>query len=223
VSRRCRGFTLIEMLVALALVSLMSVAMIEAYRFSQRTLAQTTRVDAAVHDVAGAQRLLRRVIEQAYPYEIAAGEAHGAVYGLSGKNAAFEVSAPAPAQAGGLGFYRYRVSLNAKGALEVQWGIDRNGTAAPQGTQPQSEEILPRIESLRVEYLELIERSNGQIEPQWHETWVDKAAPPALVRIRVKFPEGDRRLWPELIVAPRISTDANCVFDVVSQVCRMAS
>jgi general secretion pathway protein J len=223
VSRRGRGFTLVEMVVALALVSLMSMAMIEAYRFSQRTLAQTTRFDAAVHDVAGAQRLLRRVIEQAYPFEMAAGETRGAVYGLSGEGAALEVSAPAPAQAGGLGFYRYRVALNAEGALEVRWGIDRNGTAAPQGAQPRYEAILPGIESLSVEYLELIERGNGQIEPQWRETWVDKTAPPALVRIRVKFPEGDRRFWPELIVAPRISTDANCVFDVVSQMCRMAS
>ena len=69
--------------------------------------------------------------------------------------------------------------------------------------------------------LELVERGNGDIEPFWHETWIDRPAPPALVRIRVKFPAGDRRVWPELIVAPRISTDANCVFDVVSQMCRM--
>jgi general secretion pathway protein J len=223
VRRRGRGFTLIEMLVALALVSLMSVAMIDAYRFSQRTFVQTTRVDAAVHDVAAAQRLLRRVIEQAYPFESTGGDARGAAHGLNGESTVFEVSAPAPAQAGGLGFHRYRIALNAEGALEVQWGLDRNGTAAPQGAQSRSEAILRGIESLRVEYLELIERGNGQIEPQWHETWIDKAAPPALVRIRVKFPEGDRRFWPELIVAPRISTDANCVFDVVSQMCRMAS
>src|SRR6185295_7118455 len=67
-ARRIVGFTLVEMLVALALVALMSLAMLQAYRFSQRTLAQVTRLDGGVREVAGAQRLLRRLMEQAYPY-----------------------------------------------------------------------------------------------------------------------------------------------------------
>jgi general secretion pathway protein J len=224
---RSAGFTLIEMLVALTLVALMSVAMIEAYRFSQRALAQTTRVDGAIHDVATTQRLLRRVLEAAYPFEPAAGSATSAPResprGLMGSSTGFSVSAPAPAQTGGVGLYRYALELLPSGALQMDWTTDRNGIAAEGELAPRHEALLTGVESISIEYLELIERGNGEIEPFWRETWIDKSAPPALVRIRVKFPAGDRRVWPELVVAPRISADANCVFDVVSQMCRIAA
>jgi general secretion pathway protein J len=219
-----RGFTLIEMLVALTLVAMMSVAMLEAYRFSQRVLAQTTRVDGAIHDVAAAQRLLRRVIETAYPFEPPGGVGTGETpRGIVGTASGFSVSAPAPARSGGIGLYRYTLALS-EGALEMAWATDRNGESVTEtGSESQHEALLKGVDSISVEYLELIERANGDIEPFWRETWIDKLAPPALVRIRVRFASGVRRTWPELIVAPRISTDANCVFDVVSQMCRIAS
>jgi general secretion pathway protein J len=221
---RIQGFTLIEMLVALALVSLMSIAMLQAYRFSQRTLAQTTRVDAGVREVAIAQRVLRRLIEQGYPFEVAEGGGSGrAPHGLMGNEDRFALTAPGAAHLGGAGHYRFALSLKDDGGLEVGWGLDRNGANEPAEAISGHEEILDRVKSVSIAYLELVERGNGQIELNWRETWIDKAALPALVRIRVAFDENDRRQWPELIVAPRISADANCVFDVVSQMCRIAS
>jgi general secretion pathway protein J len=222
---RARGFTLIEMLVALTLVALMSVAMIEAYRFSQRALVQTTQVDAAIHDVAATQRLLRRVLESAYPFEPATGaSAREVTHGLIGTASGFAASAPAPASTGSAGLYRYTLSLSPKGVLSLALMTDRNGAPVENATgEALGEALLNHVESISIDYLELVDRGNGEIEPIWHETWVDSSAPPALVRIRVTFPAGDRRNWPELIVAPRISTDANCVFDVVSQMCRMAA
>lgn len=221
---RRRGFTLIEMIVALAIVSLMSVAMLQAWRFSQRALTQTTRVDAAVHEVAATQRLLRRIVEHAYPFETGATVAPGAPRGLMGQSRGFTVTAPAPGLTGGVGMYRYDVALTDGGDLEVSWELDRNGAPDTESRgAARRETLLGGVESMSVEYLELVERGNGEIESFWHETWVDKPALPALVRIRLKFSDGDRHTWPELVVAPRISTDANCVFDVVSQMCRMAS
>jgi len=213
------------MLVALALVALMSVAMLEAYRFSQRTLVQTTRVDAAVRDIAGAQRLLRRLIEHAYPFEITdASHSASVARGLMGDSGKLELSAPASAHLGGVGYYRYSIELNDDGALEVSWALDRNGApASAASTASQHEAILAGATTIAIDYLELIERGNGQIEPNWRDSWIDKSELPALLRIRVSFPPNDRRHWPELIVAPRISTDANCVFDVVSQMCRITS
>ena len=227
-NRRARGFTLIEMTVALALVSLMSIAMLQAYRFSQRALAQTTRVDAAARDIAGAQRLLRRLIEQAYPFEAPQTEAAGRVErGLTGGASGLALSSPAPATAGAVGLYRYALALTKSGAageLEVSWTLDRNG-AAETASSPnaRSEALLEGVQSISIAYLELVELGNGQIEPNWRDEWVDKSMMPALVRIRVTFAPGDPRRWPELVVAPRISADANCVFDVVSQMCRIAA
>lgn len=223
---RARGFTLIEMLVALALLSLISLAMFQAYRFSQRALLQTTRVDAAVRDVAGAQRFLRRVLENAYPFETASTANGPAERGLMGAAQGLQVTAPALAAEGSAGLYRFELSLSdgEKGELAVRWVQDRNGVPAIQTKKgAQREVILTGVQSLSIDYLQLVELGNGQIEAHWRDSWLDNATLPALVRVRLKFAPGDRRVWPELIVAPRISTDANCVFDVVSQMCRMAS
>jgi general secretion pathway protein J len=229
IPRMQRGFTLIEMMVALAVVSLMSIAMLQAYRFSQRALAQTTRVDAAARDIADAQRVLRRLIEQAYPFEVSqATAATAAPRGLTGNASHLEMSAPAPAMDGAVGFYRYTLSLAGTaeaGRFEVSWTLDRNGAteAAPAAATARTEPLLEGVRSISIAYLELVELGNGQIEPNWRDEWIDKRAMPALVRIRVSFAPGDPRHWPELVVAPRISADANCVFDVVSQMCRIAA
>mgnify|MGYP006214980911 CR=1 FL=1 len=54
----------------------------------------------------------------------------------------------------------------------------------------------------------------------WLDSWRGKQPLPKLVRLRIGFPAGDARRWPELIVSPRITDDANCAFDVVAQRCR---
>ncbi|HTU67086.1 MAG TPA: prepilin-type N-terminal cleavage/methylation domain-containing protein [Steroidobacteraceae bacterium] len=217
---RRQGFTLVEMLVALTLVALMSVAMLQAYRFSQRALAQTTRVDAGARDVASAQRLLRRLIEEAYPFEVAQ-PTTSAVSPLQGAPAQMSLSAPAPARMGGVGLLRYTVQRTPARDLSVTWRLDRNGSAG--GERARDETLLDGVQALTIDYLELVERSDGTREPAWRDTWTQRAGLPALVRIRVRFADGDARRWPELIVAPRIMADANCVFDVISQMCRMES
>lgn len=218
--RRSPGFTLIEMMVALALVSLMSLAMFQAYRFSQRALLQTVRVDSATHDVAVAQRFLRRVIEQAYPFESAADT--GKLRGLEGDLNRFAVTAPALAAEGSSGFQRFEISLDQSGELAASWSLDRNGKRGNDtDTEPQREVLLSGVQSLSISYLELIELGSGQVEPHWSDSWQGKSAMPALVRVQVRFAAGERGAWPELVVAPRITTDANCVFDVVSQTCRV--
>ncbi len=40
---------------------------------------------------------------------------------------------------------------------------------------------------------------------RWHERWEAMPAPPALVSVRITFPPGDRRFWPDLVVAPMAS------------------
>jgi general secretion pathway protein J len=43
---------------------------------------------------------------------------------------------------------------------------------------------------------------------------------PQLLRIQVRFTEGDSRTWPDLVIAPRITADVGCVYDQLTQQCR---
>lgn len=62
-----------------------------------------------------------------------------------------------------------------------------------------------------------------EAEPAWTEQWRGHAELPRLVRLRVSFASDDPRTWPELVMSPRITDDANCAFDVVAQRCRAGS
>lgn len=209
-------------MVALALVSLMSLAMFQAYRLAQRSLVQATRVDGASRDVAGAQRFLRRVLEQAYPFEPASNSAP--VHALEGETSRLMVTGPALAAEGSMGYQRFELSLDGHGELAVSWFLDRNGKPSGQGqAMPARDVLLTGVKSISISYLELVELGNGQFEPHWLDSWIEMSKMPALIRFHLDFADGEHRSWPELIVAPRITTDANCVFDVVSQACRMSS
>jgi general secretion pathway protein J len=218
-----RGFTLIEMMVALLLISLISVALVTAFRYSQRSLLQAKRVDTDVRSVAVAQRFLRRVLEEAYPFEPVAGAPSR---GLQGDAQSLAFSAPAPAADGSVGLLRYSLLLDKKGddsrqSLIVQWQIDRNGEErAVDAPRARSEVLIEDVKALDIAYLEHVDPRDPGALPEWRNSWTERQRLPALVRVHVEFDPGDRRRWPDLVIAPRITDDANCTFDVVSQNCR---
>jgi general secretion pathway protein J len=44
-----------------------------------------------------------------------------------------------------------------------------------------------------------------EVKPRWRDRWRDASKLPLLVRVQVTFPPGDRRRWPELVIAPAIT------------------
>ena len=56
--------------------------------------------------------------------------------------------------------------------------------------------------------------------PAWHDAWAAEPALPLLVSLKVRFRSGDTRLWPDLVIAPRITADVGCVHDPLTKRCR---
>jgi general secretion pathway protein J len=54
----------------------------------------------------------------------------------------------------------------------------------------------------------------------WVDHWDHGTALPAAIRINVQFPPGDQRVWPELLIVPRIDVDVACVLDDLTKRCR---
>lgn len=65
--RRDSGFTLVEVLVALALISLLAAALYQGLRLGNRAWSALSARAAAVDEIGVAHRLVRQVIDQAYP------------------------------------------------------------------------------------------------------------------------------------------------------------
>lgn len=221
--------TLVEVMVALVLLSLLSIGVVTSFRLGERAYHQVTTVVSVDQDVVSTQRFLRQIIESTYPFRQPEGSRTTA-FGLEGTATALTVTAPMPLNNGSRGNYRYellvRPDVRGLNTLLVRWTLDRNGTLVTSSLnsagEVHEEILLEGIESLEWSYLGA--GSSGNIAStdvrSWTSSWSGNRAPPALVRLRVTFPAGDRRRWPELMIDPRLTDDASCQFDVVAQACR---
>jgi general secretion pathway protein J len=217
--RASAGFTLIEVLVALTLLSLLAVAIATIFSYGQRTYAQIVESRRAALDVATTQRFLRQALETAYPFALGAGQSR---FGFEGKPDSVEFTAMSP-QAIGLGHYRYAVFLhpgaNRYFDLVVRSDVDRHGFADERAAALRDEVLLEHVAAVRWAYLGSAHQAAGAPPRTWQTRWAERKVP-ALIRLEVEFPPGDSRTWPELLIATQITEDAQCEFDVVAQACR---
>ena len=61
--------------------------------------------------------------------------------------------------------------------------------------------LLDNVVALEFSYYGARDRG---ADAEWTDRWDDKQRLPLLVRVKIVFPESDRRVWPELIVALKI-------------------
>lgn len=213
-SRPIRGFTLLEMTVVLLLVAAMGLAIIEGLRLGARIYAQVSQANEGARSVAVAQRFVRRLLEAAYPFE--PDRAAGTEYGLEGTADGLHLSAPAPRARSGGGFNRYHLFVaegdagersrdrrGRVGDLVVTWHFDQHGAGGDSQPRTHREVLIENV--ARVEWSYAPASCDGHGE--WQQTWQGRRDLPALVRVRIHFPTGDARQWPELIVGPRVTDD----------------
>jgi general secretion pathway protein J len=76
--------------------------------------------------------------------------------------------------------------------------------------------LLTGVQEISISYFG---PSPGESGARWQRFWGESPQPPLLVRVGVKFLDGDRRTWPELILRPRATVNMACRFDVVTSRC----
>lgn len=211
-----QGMTLIEVLVALLLLSLLSAGIVSAFRFCERAYRQLIRVDAAQRELVAAQRFLRTLLESAYPFN-PSGTSPATVAFAGGPNS-LAITAPSPLSGGARGHRRYELFVqtqpDSSRHLMVRSSLDRHGASG----STREEVLVAKIQSLSWTYLE----DSARTAPRWLDRWDGSPHPPRLVRLRVEFAAKDARVWPDLIIDPRITHAADCEFDIVAHACREA-
>jgi general secretion pathway protein J len=189
-----RGFTLIEMLIAVTLLAAMIAMLFGGVRTGIDGAARIERRLEAVDDLRTTQYLLRRLLGSAQPLAQVPG---GRLIGFDGRADGIDFVAALPAALGG-GLAEWRLRQDKSGRLEVLRtplageGIDFDFADA------EASLLLGKIKRLAIDYF----GPDAEGKPAWSSTWREVDALPQLVRIRV---EADSLLpWPELMIAPRI-------------------
>lgn len=206
--RESAGFTLVEVLVAMTLLGLVSLALTGSLRLGGRAWDATEAAVAASGEVRAAQQLLRRAIEQAQPLLVSLSDGSSAV-AFGGDRNGLGLVAPMPGHVGFGAFDSLRFEVvEDLGRRDLVAVWDRFGPAgAAWAPSPSARRIvlLKGIAELRAVYFG---SEQPDAPPAWREVWTARPTLPALVGVEVRFPSGDARRWPAFVARPMVDVAA---------------
>jgi general secretion pathway protein J len=184
------GFTLLEILVVLAVLGLLLVGLLQENRFVLLGWDKQNRLAAASEDLDSVERTLRHLIEHAAP----ASKWDAVTFAGSSHSVTF--TSVLPSGMAGLPTRRADVKLAADGAhrLVLLWTPHVHAIRIGPPPRALTTEILQGVSQLDLAYLPA---QGAAWVPAWHD-----ATPPRLVRIRIVFAESGHEPWPDMIAAP---------------------
>jgi general secretion pathway protein J len=178
-----------------------------------RGTARADQVDQTLH----AQTLLRGLLEEAYPLFLPEVPVGGHV-DFEGTPQSLDFLAPTPIARAAAGRSRYRLATERRGDAADLVLTSSVELAGPEpGAAPVGAVLLAGVGDVEFGYFGM---TGADRVPAWHDAWRGQTAPPQLVRLRVRFANGDGRSWPELVVAPRITADVGCRHDPLTNHCQ---
>ena len=216
-----RGFTLVEVLVALAVVGLISVLATQALSFSVRSWRDADGRAERLQRTIATYDLLREQLLVALPFYGSQNDPDR-VSSFRGDSNGFRVATRGPLSLGLRGIVWLDVALGRSSgglALTASWSESREGSRPISlSSGGGAVMLLEGLDKLTFSYFGSL--SNGR--PQWTNTWTREDQPPDLVRISADFlnpADGD---WPDLVVHIRTDMSSRCHFDQVSRICRLS-
>jgi len=211
VSERAAGYAIAEMLASLVIVGMIAALMISGVTTGRRVWERMDASNAAAESVAGAQLMLRERIARIFPATLndtmpPYADFDGTADHISFLGEARDSQRPTALR-------RYRLALDTDGDLVL---TSVNDTAADQSAANEALVLLSGVQAFDIAYFG--PDSNGQLN--WQLEWHHQQSLPQLVRIRVQFEDGDRRVWPEFLVNPMVSIDTLCILNAAAGNCR---
>ncbi|TVQ88207.1 MAG: prepilin-type N-terminal cleavage/methylation domain-containing protein [Chromatiaceae bacterium] len=222
---RAAGFTLAELLIALVLISIITLLLFSALRLGGRAWEAVDQATERVADLRTAHQVIANLLRELRPESVPFEDFERPVF--SGEREQLEWVAPLSDHVGLPGLYVLRLGLEqavgrtrprlvltrwllhpdvlAGGDDHGPWTPLLEGGLAAADLGPFDRDLaagahgrtvlLPRVDHFELRYFGIPE---GADRPDWYEDWVDQPWPPLRVRIELHSPT---QTWPPVLVA----------------------
>jgi general secretion pathway protein J len=200
--RGAKGFTLVELLVAIALIALLTVGLYQAFGIGTRAASTVSANIDRPAQIAVAYDFMQRAFTGAEPLPMATDPSQATInFDGESQSLSFVALPPAYLAIGGFQLLHLGLEPGKNGArLIVSWeGVPR-GPIAPQPQMPQPSILVDKVRSVAFAYFGA---PGPKQQPSWLDRWSDRDGLPKLIRMRLTLANGVRA--PDLIVAPRLA------------------
>jgi general secretion pathway protein J len=220
--RQPLGFTLLEMLVGLALIGLMTLALFSALRFGTQSWERAESKSLLVVDYTTVENVLRREMGKAFPMRVGLANENKVAFEGDASHVKFFTVLPAHFSAGGLSRVEVRYESGSNrpdappgGTLLLRHALqDGQETDVPEGDEASTSRLLQGVESLSFAYFG---RDTDTSEPTWRDAWQPNGRLPQLVRLTMTLAGVPTPR--EFIIPIRMGEEAGCYQASFQRVC----
>lgn len=213
------GFTLIEMVVALALLGTMMLLLYSGLTFGLRGWDAADVNGRRTADRRIAENFLRREIGETFPMRFKDPTALKVAFEGKENRLRFVSSRPAGISANGLSLVSIEIETDdvkrARGLVMRRAMPDDEAKDFAPLDKGERTVLFEGVEGVAFEYFGA---ENDFTDPKWVEAWDYAGRIPQLIRIRLRAADGS--YLPEMIVRVMLGEEAGCLESAFQRVCR---
>lgn len=200
---RCSmGFTLIEVLIAMTLLSIMVVLLFASLRICAQSWEQGENKITEVNEVAVVYNFFQRHLSSAMPLWNDFAEKEETTFSFQGKKQSLQFVSVFPASAGRSGMQLFSIQSKEQDGEQVIKVTLTPFFPVIEGQDWQKEEVvlLRHVSGFTLAYFGA---ADDESESRWQEQWLEKDIQPQLVKIRINTTTGV--FWPEMIIEIKVA------------------
>ncbi|MGI9510545.1 MAG: prepilin-type N-terminal cleavage/methylation domain-containing protein [Geminicoccaceae bacterium] len=196
-----RGFTLLELLVAMTLLGLLMTALFGGLRLGTRVWEVSDRVLGDESQALVVRRFLHGRLEQAFPARVLQAGNNPIVFAGNRTTLRFASTMP-----DSLGFGPFILELALMDGPTQESAKDlalRWREVGADDKDPDERVLVSGLSAITFAYFGT--KDDVSSLPSWHSTWEDQEMLPDLIRLDVRSNRGAVAAWPPLIVSPKVN------------------
>jgi general secretion pathway protein J len=202
-----RGFTLVELVIALSILGVLSLLLVNGLRLATRTWDAVEQRTTDAHQGHLIAIFLQRQIELAQPLRVSR-DASPKHISFVGQHHALRFVAPLPGHLGAGGMYWFALGLADGGTSQrlvlSYWLFQREDWERFGAADAEQAVLLEGVKNLQLEYLE---PATAEAPARWVSNWEPEDRLPRLIRVQITTVSTSGMPWQEFLVAPKLAAN----------------